>query len=457
MNDLPKKVEHTILEHGLIKAGDKILVALSGGPDSVALLHLLRLLAFKYSLRISAAHLDHSIRPNSYRDREFCRVLCRSLKIKLHSKRLDVVGIAGKRRLSVEEAGRDVRYAYLGRLADKLRYNRIATGHTLDDNVETVVMNLVRGSGLTGLAGIPYKRGQIIRPLLECSKAELESYLRSNKVAFVKDTSNRSLRYARNRVRLNIFPEMEKLNPAAKINIARMAKNVRDDVEFLSDLTVSAYNEALIETGKAKILLDLAKLQSYDKSLRKKVLEEAFKRQSGKKAGLTSESLARALDAVDGKSGGMAPLADGYCIQNSQGRIGIFHKTPGHGKTDLVIPGTTQLPDSLTCLDSRIVSKEEIRGFDRTNRTAYLDFQRLGDVAVRFWEKGDRIKPLGMEGHRLLSDIFIDNKVPEFERDSVPLVVSGDRIAWVAGIMVSDDFKILPSTEEVLKIELCKP
>ena len=455
MDALAAKVEHTILENGFIKTGDRILVALSGGPDSVALLHLLNHFKPKYDLRLAAAHLDHAIRPKSADDMQFCKALCGRMGIRFHHKRLDIKRLAERSGLSVEEAGRHARYGYFDKLAGRFDYDRIATGHTLDDNVETVIMNMVRGSGLKGISGMPYKRGKIIRPLLDCTKDELQAFLKSRKIKYVKDPSNRSLRYARNRIRHRILPELQKLNPAVRDNLARLAAIVGEEVEFLSNLTVSTCDECLVESGNAKILLDLAKLGGYHESLRKKVIEEAFKRQSGSFASLTSETLKRVMQVLDGKSGGRAPLPDGFMIENSQGRVAIFKKTGMASGCPLVVPGVTMLPDDESRLDSRILDRSELPEFDESNQTAFLDFREMNALIARFWQNGDKIRPLGMKGYRLLSDIFIDRKIPEFDRNTIPLVVSGDKIAWIAGVMISDEFKITPRTEKVLKLKLC--
>ena len=197
METLIDRVIKTIEEYGLLKRGDSVLVALSGGPDSVALLHILQYLRGKYRVMLTAAHLDHAIRSESSADREFCRRLCRRLEIKLHSRRFDIIARAKDDKLSVEEAGREARYKYFHSLCEKYSYDKIATGHTADDNAETVIFNITRGSGLRGIAGIPAKRGKIIRPLLEIEKRELHEYLKDKKIRYLSDLSTRSLDFSR--------------------------------------------------------------------------------------------------------------------------------------------------------------------------------------------------------------------------------------------------------------------
>jgi tRNA(Ile)-lysidine synthase len=464
MNALMAKVKQTIDKHRMLEKGDSVLVALSGGPDSVALLYLISQLNDEYELRVGAAHLDHAIRKNSSRDVEFCRALCTRLRarhalpLRFFSKRVDVPALARRRKISVEEAGRATRYGYFESLAEKGGYNKIATGHTLDDTAETVIFNLVRGSGLQGLAGIPAVRGKIIRPLIECEKSELLKFLIEKKIEYRKDPTNAISAYSRNKIRNKIIPMLFDINPAARKNIARFAEIVAEELEYIRLSSVSAYNLAVLRGDKTKIVLDLELLERYHKSLRKKVLEEAFRRLNDTpSSSLTSGALGRALGIIDGKSGGRSPLVPGIYIEKSSGRIAIIKGITGGRSAKLKMPGVTGPLANGICLRTSLEPKGTAREFDITNKSAYLDRDKAKGLIVRFWKQGDKIKPLGMRGHRLLSDIFIDKKIPEFERESIPLVVSRGRIAWVAGVMISDDFKITGTTNEVLKIELCAP
>jgi tRNA(Ile)-lysidine synthase len=450
MDEIVDRFEATLINRKLLSKGDRILVALSGGPDSMALLHLFIRLKSKYDLTIAAAHLDHAIRPASAKDQEFCLKTCQALHIKLHSKRLNIAALAKRNGISIEEAGRQARYAFFDTLANKYRYTKIATGHTLDDSVETVLFNLTRGTGLSGLSGIPRQRGQIVRPLLDFEKSELLSWLKAVKAKYVRDTSNRLLDYSRNRIRLKILPEFEKINSAAKSNIARLSEIISEELEFIRGFTVSAYEDVLFESGNGKIVLDLGKLVQYDKSLRKKVLQEAFSNLCGKMGNLSSQDLSRALGIIDGKSGGRAPLTQGIYIEKSQGRLAILKASSQPAELKLLIPGITRIHDR--SIRARVISKSEMGNFGLGNYNIYLDREKMKNITVRFSRPGDKIRPLGMKGHRLLSDIFIDCKIPEFEREAVPLILSDQKIAWIAGIMISDDFKITENTREVLNL-----
>jgi tRNA(Ile)-lysidine synthase len=355
----------------------------------------------------------------------------------------------------LEGGGRKARYAYLESLATKYGYDKIATGHTLDDNIETIIFNLARGSGLTGLAGIPVKRGKIIRPLIRINKDELITWLHRQDIPFVKDPTNKSLRFARNRIRLKIVPELQRLNSAAKENIARSSSNAAEEVEFISDMAVSAYGDAMLKAGKSKIVLDLKKLREYDTGLMKKVVQEAFRKLNRSENRLSSNSFSRILGVINGRSGAKSPVGDGVFIEQSQGQVSLFRVISRTTGTELRLPGITEMAGSNCRLETQVAARNRIKNLNAGSDIAYLDIRKMKDIRVRFWKNGDRIKPLGMNGHKLISDILIDRKVPEFERRHIPLVMSGNKVAWIAGVMISEEFKVGPETKKVLKLRLC--
>jgi tRNA(Ile)-lysidine synthase len=419
-------------------------------------LYLLKRLEGEYGLNLAAAHLDHGIRAASSKDREFCRELCRELKVRYYSRRVDIGRLAKKKKANIEETGRKERYAYFDSLGEKYGYKKIATGHTLDDNAETVLFNLIRGSGLRGLSGITPKRGKIIRPLVETRKTDLIKWLKENKIKYRIDPTNRSLKYSRNRIRKKILPRMEEINPDIVKSLSRFSRIVSEDVELIDKAGVLLYEKALIVAGKSKIVLDLRKLGRYDESLVKKVVVEAFFRLMKARKSPAFELLSRAGETISGKSGGKSPLGNGIWVEKSQNRVLISKISEGpKGETILKVPGITEIEGYDRRLKAEILKKAEIGSLKTKPSVALLDNSRVNNPAVRFWKRGDRIRPLGMKGTRLLSDLFTDKKVPSFERGNIPLVVSEGKIAWIAGMTVSDEFKVKGNTAEVLRIELC--
>jgi len=455
MDTMYRQIARTIDKFDLLNNGDSVLVALSGGPDSVGLLHLLYGLRDKYGISLAVAHLDHGLRKESAGDREFCRVLCRGLKVKFHAQKIDVAALAKRAKLSIEEAGRRQRYAYFQSLAEKYKYDKITTGHTADDNLETVIFNMARGSGLAGLRGIPAKRDNIIRPLIEIRKTEIIRWLKANRIDFRIDRTNRSLSYARNRIRHKIAPELEKLNRGAVGNITRLSQNIAEEIEFIDSMVVSAYERALVEAGKSKIVLDLAKIKDYDEKLRKKLVIEAYFRMGGDFYRPSFEVLTGATQVLDGRSGGRSDLGRGIWIEKSKGVVSIFKPGSKKGEVKLVIPGRTEIPSSDLFLETAILRRGEVKRLRTSPDQALLDRGLISDVAVRYWRDGDKIRPFGMRGRRLLSDIFSERGIPSYQRRGVPLLISRGKIVWIAGIMISDDFKVGPETDQVLSVRLC--
>ncbi len=455
MDNLVDRIAKTIDENRLLKRGDSVLVALSGGPDSVALLHFLDHLKSKYRIRLTAAHLDHGIRSEASEERAFCKNLCQKMKIKLHSKKMNIGRSAEKEKLTVEEAGRKARYEYFQYLCERFGYTRIATGHHSDDSVETILFNIARGSGLRGLSGIAPRRGNIIRPLIEIGKEEILQWLDDQKIAYVLDNSNLSLEYARNRIRRKILPELEKLNPSARQNILRLAENAAEEIEFIDSTVVSVYEKAVLKAGKSKIVLDLGVLKDYDWNVKKKVVSEAYGRLSGRFYRPPSKTISRAEDVFGGRNGAVAPLGRDIWIEKSQNRICVFRKGIRRKKFKLAIPGVTTIPYSDLYFDSKLLKRSHVKKLKTDSRVALLDNAKMSDVSIGYWKNGDRIRPFGMSGRKLLSDIFIDRKISSFERREIPLVTAGGKIAWIAGVMISDDFKIGRGTEEILRIKLC--
>lgn len=455
MDNVVDRIAKTIDENRLLKRGDSVLVALSGGPDSVALLHFLDRLKSKYRIALAVAHLDHGIRPEAAEERTFCQNLCRKLKIKLHSKRVDVLKLSKKERMTLEEAGRKARYEYFQYLCERFDYTKIATGHHSDDSVESILFNIARGSGLRGLSGIAPRRGNIIRPMIEIEKNEILEWLDDQKIAYVLDSSNLSMEYARNRIRRKILPELEKLNPSARQNILRLAKNAAEEIEFIDSTVVSVYEKALVKAGKSKIVLDLGVLKDYDLNVKKKVVSEAYGRLSGRFYRPPSKTISRAGEVFDGRNGAKAPLGLDIWIEKSQNRICVFRRGIRRKKFKLVIPGITKIPYSDLYFDSKPLKRSQVKKLKTDSHVALLDNAKMNDVSIGYWKNGDRIRPFGMSGKKLLSDIFIDRKISSFERKEIPLVTSGGKIAWIAGVMISDDFKVGRGTKEILKIKLC--
>ena len=277
---LVKKATETINLYAMLKAGDAVLAGISGGPDSVALLLLLRELSLHFSMTIGVAHLNHSLRgKESDRDEEFVFNLAAKFNLPCHIRRSDVSSFAEKNRLSLEEAARDVRYGFYNELADEKKYTKIALGHNYDDNAELVLMNLLRGSGTKGIAGIPPVRGRrIIRPLIRVSREDILDYLTLKNQDYVMDSSNNDNVFLRNRVRNDLLPLLKKdYNPGVADALNRLSSIVMLEEEWMTKETESVFLSALLHRTKSEVHLDKAVLKDIPPALSRRVLRHAIR------------------------------------------------------------------------------------------------------------------------------------------------------------------------------------
>lgn len=277
MTSLHQHVRRTMQRHRLCPSGARVLVGISGGSDSIALAVLLRDLSEHGGfVVIGLAHLNHRLRPTADRDEAFCLRFGDSIGVPVHVESIDVAGYAAAQRLSVEDAARRIRYEFLHRVATETSADRVAVGHTRDDQAETFLLKLVRGAGLTGLAGIYPQRGEIIRPLLDVTRAELRAFLRSRGLDWVDDETNEDVENPRNRIRHRVLPELERVYPSAAASIARTAGLVRDDAEWIEEVSRQRY-EDLVSRSEAGLHIDAAALLAEPLPIRRRIVLQALR------------------------------------------------------------------------------------------------------------------------------------------------------------------------------------
>lgn len=415
-----------------VSASDGVLVALSGGADSVAL--LLELITLQRNGRISrveAAHLHHGIRAEADADADFVRALCERLSVPLVTERADVPAAAKRDGLSLETAARRIRYAFLERVRTSRALDCIALGHHRDDQAETLLLHLLRGSGTDGLAGMRLRSGVCIRPLLFTSKAEILSYLSGRGQDYCTDATNFETDATRNRIRLNVMPVLETINPAAKTALSEAAAHVAEDAAFLNEMK---------ERAERECGADREKLSALPRPIRLRVLRDMLPYTDFTAADLTR------LDALlSGQTGDTATLKNGVVawLDAKELRIGV----PKGGDFCLPLPdeGTVRLTHGTLSVERVERAVIPCRGTD-----AYIDADRLtGTATVRTPRKGDRFTPLGMRGTKLLSDYLTDRKVPRFERD-VPVVYDEAGIVFVAGHTVDERMRVRADSTHIL-------
>jgi tRNA(Ile)-lysidine synthase len=321
-----QRVRKTIERHGLCPPGTRLLIGLSGGSDSVALLFLLRELAENGNFHVAGvAHLNHRLRPTADRDEAFCRELADRVELRIIVQHEDVKGYARGRNLSVEDAARRIRYDFMEQAADALSADRIAVGHTQDDQAETFLLKLIRGAGLTGLAGIHPRRGRVIRPLLDVSRADLRSYLAARGERWIDDESNDDLENPRNRIRHVVLPELDcAARGPTRPAIARAAGLAREDAEWLDELAMRRY-AALADEGPDGLTIEAVVLLAEPPPLRRRVILRALRAAAGgREIGL--DHVEAAMAALAGAAGG----ADipGARLELRRGKLVLIQQKP---------------------------------------------------------------------------------------------------------------------------------
>jgi tRNA(Ile)-lysidine synthase len=442
-------------ESNLLDSGDSVLVALSGGPDSVALLHLLTCLRKEMRLTLAAVYVNHQIRPRAAKAEEkFCRELCNRLNITLTVVREDIPALAKKQKKSLEETARDFRYAAFERIANREGHARIALGHHADDQVETVLFRLFRGSGPEGLTGIPIKRGKIIRPLLDCSRKELLAYLKRNRLAYVTDASNLKSEFSRNFIRNKLLPVLrEKVNPQIDTAILNLRETLSLEDGFLREVVHRKSKRAVRITPGGKIQLDLAVFCRYDKWIRRRVLRRCLKMLSTGFQAPDKEVIDRLEQLA--VSGGKALSLPGRLQATRVLDILVLYRE-GRLKvaSSLGIGEDCRLNCPAVTFRCRLYSvRKWPRHLKRAARKVGLDFAKVRPpLQVRTVQPGDRFRPLGMHGSKKIGDYLTDRKLHAVYRDEVLVVEDQEGPIWLAGYEIAERVKVDSKTKRVLEV-----
>ncbi|MBM3285343.1 MAG: tRNA lysidine(34) synthetase TilS [Candidatus Aminicenantes bacterium] len=451
------KVQKTIEKHRLLEKGDKVLIACSGGPDSTALLAVLLELRELYSLRLALAHFNHMLRRSADADERFVLKAAREHALPLYLKRENIRVYACQHGLNIEEAGRERRYAFLRATAARTGATKIATGHTMTDQAETLLLRLLRGSGPRGLAGIaPLVDGLVIRPLLGIERREVEAYLKARRLSFRTDESNFDRRYLRNRIRLELIPLLEKrFEPRAVRQLSRLADILRDEEDFLETIAKAEATKA-VRTEKGRVFLDVRALASLPPALARRVVRIFLARVKGdlRRIGYGDVESVRLLG-----ENREARLPGGPALRREKERVFLKPSARQKLRWEYLWDGRKGLAVQEIGLffsgRKRKIKPGEVPRlpFD-DERRAFLDAANLRfPLLVRNRREGDRYQPLGAPGRKKLKEVMRARNVPIGERDSRPVFLSGNRIVWVPGLPVAEAFKVTRQTKEVLVIE----
>jgi tRNA(Ile)-lysidine synthase len=462
-------------EKCLLDPGLPVLAGVSGGPDSLCMLDVLRQLGFC----LIVAHLDHSLRADAALEAEHLRQLVESYGLPFVLERGDVQAYAANHRLSIEEAAREVRYHFLFEQAALHQAQAVAVGHTANDQVETVLMHLLRGSGLAGLRGMSYRSLPnpwsqtipLVRPLLGAWRDEILSHLEQSGLQPSLDASNLDTRFYRNRLRHELIPQLENLNPGVRQRLWQMADVLAEDEAALEKVEQTAWESCLLEQGPGYTALDAKVLREQSISLQRRLVRRAIGLLRPGLRDIDYRTIGRALAFVkDASRSKQADLAAGLRVELEGERLWLVNweaDLPGVGWPQvepgallrLDLPGELSLPGGWRLRAESLAANPEL--FERLHSNtdpfqAWLDQEQLaGLLWVRARRPGERFQPLGMDGHSLkLSDFMINSNLPGRGRAAWPLVVSGDKIAWVPGFRIGEDFAVREITRQIVSLLL---
>jgi tRNA(Ile)-lysidine synthase len=457
---LLERVRHFARRHNLWRPETRVIAAVSGGSDSVALLLLLHDLHTRGELILDAvAHVNHTIRGEAAdEDEAFCGALARSRGVAFERVRIDVPARARRERVSIEVAARDARREFFAEVASRRAASCVATAHTADDQAETVMLHMVRGAGLRGLGGIAPARDGRVRPLLTCSRAQLQAELISRGQVWQEDATNADLVNPRNRVRHELLPYLERhFNPSARQALCRLADLARADDAALGDDAAAAFLRVVEWDGPAA-RLDTATLAALPDAIARRVVQQALEIVGDEAYGAADVEVVRAVTAGDFSAGEVAGVRverSGHAIVLTE--RGVPASPAAAFRVVLPIPGAVQRPDAGWTLEATAPQPLE-PGRRPVTSTDEVEIEAAGlgpGLVVRSRRPGDRLRPLGLSGQKKLQDVFVDRKVDRRDRDRVPIVTdTAGRIVWVAGHVLGDDFRVTDRTNAVITLKL---
>ena len=507
MTDLAFKVKKYLIRQKMIHQGETLAAAVSAGPDSVAMFFCLNKLKKDMGFNLAIFHINHMLRgEESDRDETFVKNMANSVGIPFYSTRVDVIQYKKKHKCSVQVAARELRYFHFNKLAVQHSISKVATGHTANDQAETVLMRMLKGAGLRGISGIPPMReNKYIRPLLEVTREEIERFLNQKKINFLTDSTNLKNNYLRNRIKNKLLPTLKKeFNPSIVRTLCRSSQTFRIEDSYISEMAQIEFNKIVLQKNPETLVLDASRFQTLHIALKKRIILDAIYEFSHSKKQVSLnivENILRVIASnISGKSISVfndlifkyqynkiifqspEKIATGKPIKRRGAATkracpelveGSYRSSEQTKKTCLknkflqsnsikqkkiMVPGKTKIKEIGKEIISTVMNKADIpKNFrDKGPFTAFIDYDfSKKEIFVRSREKGDRVSPLGIKGNKKLKDYFIDKKIPREERDSILLLTNKDSILWVVGHQISELARIKDDTKEVLMVELC--
>jgi len=453
---LPEKAKETIARYGMLKREEKVLVAVSGGVDSVVLLEVLCLLKSEFSLELVIAHLDHGLRGKEAKeDARFVASLGKAKGVPVIREEIDVARVSKEERLSLEEAGHRVRRHFLEETAQKVGATRIALGHTLNDRAETLLFNLIRGAGPTGLVGIRPVSLPYIRPLIDTSREEILSFARLNGLAWREDRTNQDLTFSRNRIRHQIIPLLEQMNPRFLEALHRTSDLLLEEQAALETLLDRPWEEVRAFDDKGEVVFHRYQLAELSSGLMGLLLRWGIAHTRGDLQGIEKVHIdaLRRLVCSSQSHGELDLPGLAVRVQNDELLLSTQIKAKACPYEFPVKLGKTEFSSLGIAIELSIKEREgsleHLMKDGRTVEVADAD-QVHFPLHLRSRRPGDRFRPLGMNHEKKLKDLLSDEHIPFFKRDALPLLCDQERIIWVVGVRLSDAVRVTAQTRRVL-------
>lgn len=457
----------------MLASGDRVLVGVSGGPDSMALFHLLVRTRYHDKIDLGVAHLNHCLRgETAEKEADFVSREAAALGCPCHVGRARVINVKRKLNLSLEEAGHRVRYAFFNKVMADGGYNKLALGHHMDDNAEQVLLALLRGTGPRGLSGIaPIKADRIIRPLIHARRAQIETYIKAENISCMRDASNDDTRFLRNRIRHDLMPLLASAyNPRIGEHLNRLADVVRTEESWIGDIVAQEYPKSVIGRKHGEVALSVNRLRTIHTALMRRLVRVALEEIAGNLRRIEFfhiHSISRLLNGSDGKEchlpGGLRARRDGERLLLSvlprdrrRSAAARIEKAAGFEKVIAgPLPGNYEIHEMGIGLRLSFCSRRRLPPWTaiEANR-AYLDFDRLAlPLTVRRPAPGDRFCPLGAGGRQKLKKFFIDHRIARRDRSISPILADRRGIVWLIGQRIDERVKVTSRTSQILNIE----
>lgn len=468
MDELVKKVSLWAEENKVLKTGAIVIVGVSGGTDSVCLLHVLRQLAKDRSYSITAVHVNHMLRGNEADgDESFVSGLCKEWDIPIRVFKEDVKALSKKKGISIEDAGRLVRYNSFQRVLIEADASHIVVAHHAQDQAETIFLNLLRGSGIDGLCGMEQILGHVIRPFLTTGKNEIYDYIDRNKLRYRTDSSNLDNSYARNTVRNSIFPYVKKETGISIVpQILRASQLLKADKDYLNQMALGHFGSIKISEEHEIIILNRKAFSDLHPAMSGRVLRIAWERITGSIKGFEAKHAEVVLEIARRKTSGKSTdMPGGVKVKTDYNHLIISKKAENvvlPFNVNLHIPCEEKSVNDKFVIAAMVYSKDEyIEAFgsiakkEEKSLVQLFDYNKINEgINIRSRLPGDVFFPFGSPGKKKLKDFFIDKRISRTKRDEIPLLTCGRKIIWIIGMRTAEDYKINENTKTILYVKI---